>query len=75
MGKRHQASRRRSYGRRQHEIRERFDRPLEAGVDLDGIQVLDVEAFGPIRESGFDRFDSFGGLSVGRAGLRFALGD
>ena len=27
MSKRHQASRRRTYGRRQHEVRERRDRP------------------------------------------------
>lgn len=28
MSKRHQASRRRSYGRRQHELHERTDRPV-----------------------------------------------
>lgn len=27
MSKRHQSSRRKSYGRRQHEVRERHDRP------------------------------------------------
>jgi len=31
MSKRHQASRRRTYGRRQHEIRERRDRALRPG--------------------------------------------
>jgi len=38
MSKRHAASRRRSYGRRQHEVSERRDRdvapePLDAGTD------------------------------------------
>jgi hypothetical protein len=32
---RHQSRRRRLYGRRLHEIRERRDRTFEAGVDLD----------------------------------------
>ncbi|HVA85958.1 MAG TPA: hypothetical protein VNF73_06520 [Candidatus Saccharimonadales bacterium] len=71
MGKRHQASRRRSYGRRQHEIRERFDRPHEVGLDVDGIHVLDVEGFTPLRDDRFEPFE----LAVGRLGLRFALGD
>ena len=36
MSKRHQANRRRTYGRRQHEIRERRERPWPAGgVDHD----------------------------------------
>ncbi|MGP1674022.1 MAG: hypothetical protein ACTS8Z_02265 [Candidatus Limnocylindrales bacterium] len=30
MSKRHQSSRRKSYGRRQHEVRERHDRPQHA---------------------------------------------
>lgn len=41
MSKRHQSSRRRSYGRRQHELHERFDRQpvavmAEHAEDLDG---------------------------------------
>jgi hypothetical protein len=37
MSKRHQSSRRRSYGRRQHEVRERTDRhPDAAGIEAGG---------------------------------------
>jgi hypothetical protein len=35
MGRRHSSSRRRSYGRRQHEVRERREGPL-TGLELDG---------------------------------------
>ncbi len=38
MSKRHQSSRRKSYGRRQHEVRERVDRATHhdaSGFDLD----------------------------------------
>ncbi|HYL40518.1 MAG TPA: hypothetical protein VET90_04350 [Candidatus Binatus sp.] len=36
MSKRHQATRRRTYGRRQHEIHERADRRLDRGhADID----------------------------------------
>jgi hypothetical protein len=35
MGRRHSSSRRRSYGRRQHEVRERRDGSLNS-VDFDG---------------------------------------
>lgn len=38
MSKRHQSTRRKSYGRRQHEVRERFDRrhsPDSAELGLD----------------------------------------
>jgi hypothetical protein len=67
MSKRHQTSRRRSYGRRQHELRERSVRqpdvePLDAGV----------EHFGRLdRDEAFDRVevDPFG------ARFRFALAD
>ena len=56
MGQRHQSRRRRSYGRRQHEVRERRNRrePLPADVALD---------------PGFDDSDatqSFGDLFSGR---------
>jgi hypothetical protein len=33
MSKRHTSSRRRSYGRRQHELHERMDRRIERGRD------------------------------------------
>jgi hypothetical protein len=45
MSKRHQASRRRAYGRRQHEVRERAERPARETVDLRGISVQDVEGY------------------------------
>ena len=35
MGRRHSSSRRRSYGRRQHEVRERREGPL-SGPEFDG---------------------------------------
>lgn len=53
MSKRHQSSRRRSYGRRQHELRERTDRHHDApGLDAvtgsneserDGFSFLDFD--------------------------------
>ena len=45
MSKRHQASRRRAYGRRQHEVRERTERPARERIDLRGISVQDVEGY------------------------------
>jgi hypothetical protein len=58
MSKRHQASRRRSYGRRQHELREREDRMLatieqlhdlaeeaSAGADV-AVRELGLRAYG-----------------------------
>lgn len=47
MSKRHQASRRRTYGRRQHEVRERRD-----GVGPDGAveQDLGEDGFAPLAE-------------------------
>lgn len=42
MSKRHQTQRRRSYGRREHEIRERRERPWSA---LDGVGELGEESF------------------------------
>jgi hypothetical protein len=70
MGKRHQASRRKSYGRRQHEIRERFDRPHGASADIASIEVFEVQAYDAPRDDPFAAFD----LSGSRAGLRLALG-
>ncbi len=44
MSKRHQASRRRTYGRRQHEVRERHDREWKADdLERDVVE----EAFAP----------------------------
>ena len=40
MGRRHSASRRRSYGRRQHEVRERRPGTLD-GLDWDGASARD----------------------------------
>ena len=70
MGKRHQASRRKSYGRRQHEVRERFDRPHLGDADVAGIEVYEVEAYDAPRDDPFGAFE----LSGSRPGLRFALG-
>lgn len=63
MSKRHQSSRRRSYGRRQHEVRERADRRPD-GSDLEVVQ----EATEQDRD-GFSFFD----LMPQR--LAFAVGD
>lgn len=66
MSKRHQSSRRKSYGRRQHEVRERVERqPLPERADL----IPDPFDAGP-------RFDDFGFLGlVGGRSLSLALGD
>ncbi len=66
MSKRHQSSRRKAYGRRQHEIRERLVRRPE-------VEALDVrvETFG---RSGIDAFERFEAESLG-ARFRFALAD
>ena len=45
MGKRHQASRRRAYGRRQHEVRERSERPARERLDELGIDMFETEPF------------------------------
>lgn len=45
MSKRHQASRRRAYGRRQHEVRERTERPVRDRIDGAGITVHDIEGY------------------------------
>ena len=46
MSKRHQSSRRRSYGRRQHELRERTDRGQLGRDDELGQEPLDTERDG-----------------------------
>ena len=69
MAKRHQASRRKAYGRRQHELRERFDR---SGLVLDQslrVEVFETEAY----DDNPDIFSSFD--LAGSGGLRFALRD
>jgi hypothetical protein len=45
MSKRHHASRRRAYGRRQHEVRERADRPDRERIDLTHIVVHDIDGY------------------------------
>ncbi len=67
MSKRHQSSRRKAYGRRQHELRERSTRQrsrelLESSQDT---------MQGGSRTEGYGLFD----LEYGRTSLRFALGD
>jgi hypothetical protein len=65
MSKRHQSSRRKAYGRRQHEVRERQDRvhhPDTAAFDLD--EWSPTAATDPLR---------FMDPSAPR--LRFAMGD
>ena len=70
MGKRHQASRRKAYGRRQHEIRQRFERPIDdAGAPL-ADEAFELPAYDGQATDRFGGFD----LRVG-AGMRFALGD
>ena len=65
MSKRHQVSRRRSYGRRQHEVRERPE------------QALDVVAgeFGRRAEEHGRNAFSFLDLDLGRRQFSFAAGD
>ena len=68
MAKRHQASRRKAYGRRQHELRERFDRSgIRDGSPIQ-IEVYDTEAYDDTRDLG--SFD----LALS-SGLRFAFRD
>lgn len=67
MSKRHQASRRKTYGRRQHEIRERSERRPSPEPGELMPETYDSGA-------GFDEFGLFG-LGVGGRRLGFALGD
>ena len=59
MSKRHQSQRRRSYGRREHEIRERRDRTWSA---LDEVRELGQESFAgmdvAVRELGLPAYGS-----------------
>jgi len=65
MSKRHTSSRRKTYGRRQHEVRERHDRGQQSeGYDFD------------LGESGSaSQADPFGFLDPRSPRIRFALGD
>jgi hypothetical protein len=65
MSKRHQSSRRRSYGRRQHELRERTERGQLARDDELGPEAIDAER------------DTWSFLDVDPAARRlsFAMGD
>lgn len=49
MSKRHQSSRRKSYGRRQHELRERADRRNRPeAIDVDGGRPTAAAAIDPL---------------------------
>jgi hypothetical protein len=65
MSKRHHSSRRRAYGRRQHELHERFDR--RRSVESADIRHDDPDGVGPI--------DAFSFLDPRTPRLRFAVGD
>jgi hypothetical protein len=68
MAKRHQASRRKAYGRRQHELRERFDRSAFRDDASVRIQVFDTDAYDDTADLG--SFDL-----AAASGLRFAYRD
>jgi hypothetical protein len=65
MSKRHHSSRRRAYGRRQHELHERFDRRRNEQADLPRHDDSD----------GVSPTDSFAFLDPRTPRLRFVLGD
>jgi hypothetical protein len=68
VSKRHQSSRRKSYGRRQHEVRERTDRGhVPAGIDAG---TPGMEEWGPDAAT-----DPFAFLGPRQPRLRFAHGD
>ena len=65
MSKRHTSSRRKTYGRRQHEVRERQDRGTQAeGFDFE------LGDWGPAGQA-----DPLGFLDPRSPRIRFALGD
>ncbi len=66
MSKRHQSSRRKSYGRRQHEVRERTERR-----QLHGDELAHGEFDHASHRDPFGFFD----LEFGGSRLSFALGD
>ncbi len=65
MSKRHQSSRRRAYGRRQHELRERTERIQPTDETEYGTQTAEVDS------DGF----SFMDLDLSGRRLSFAVGD
>jgi hypothetical protein len=65
VSKRHQSSRRKTYGRRQHEVRERHDR----GQHGEGFE-LELGDWGPSAQ-----VDPFAFLDPRAPRIRFALGD
>lgn len=65
MSKRHQSTRRRVYGRRQHQLHERPDRRADRGrIDLDWATPLDAFEIDPL---------AF--VDPGSARVRFGFGD
>ena len=66
MSKRHQSSRRKAYGRRQHEIHERSVRRPETEL-LD----IRIEPFGAAGAEAFDQFEA----ETRGARFRFAIAD
>ena len=69
MGKRHQNSRRKAYGRRQHELRERFDRTGLRADEPIVVEVYETNAY----DDGPDAFNPFNLAVAGAA--RFAYRD
>ncbi len=65
MSKRHQNSRRKAYGRRQHEVRERTERGHM--IDMFDVRADALSDAGPA--------DRYAFLDAAPARLRFALGD
>ncbi len=65
MSKRHQSSRRKSYGRRQHEVRERHEHPTHHDA-----AALELDEFGAAAPS-----DPFAFLDPRAPRFRFAPGD
>ena len=65
MSKRHTSSRRKTYGRRQHELRERHDR----GRQSEGLE-FELDQWGPAAPA-----DPLGFLDPRSPRIRFALGD
>jgi len=65
MSKHHQSSRRKTYGRRQHEVRERHDR----GQHAEAFE-FELGQWGPAAQT-----DPLGFLDPRTPRIRFALGD
>ncbi len=65
MSKRHQSSRRKTYGRRQHEVRECHDR----GQQVEGFE-FELGTWGPVVQG-----DPLGFMDPRTPSIRFALAD